>query len=71
MYGIVRHPRTQTPLTIGIYGDWGSGKTSPLSGLTGLIEVRSPTAVSADSVQFLRKKLPRLKIEIDGGPEGP
>ena len=29
-YDILRHPRTQTPLSIAIYGDWGSGKTTAM-----------------------------------------
>lgn len=30
LYDILRHPQTQTPLSIGIYGDWGSGKSTAM-----------------------------------------
>ena len=30
VYDILRHPKTQTPLSIAIYGDWGSGKTTAM-----------------------------------------
>lgn len=30
IYDILRHPRTETPLAVAIYGDWGSGKTSAM-----------------------------------------
>lgn len=30
IYDILRHPGTQTPLTIAIYGEWGAGKTSAM-----------------------------------------
>ncbi|MEQ8246075.1 MAG: P-loop NTPase fold protein [Alphaproteobacteria bacterium] len=30
LYDMIRHPATQMPLTIAIYGDWGSGKTSAM-----------------------------------------
>lgn len=33
IYDILRHPRTQTPLAIAVYGDWGSGKTSAMKWL--------------------------------------
>lgn len=33
IYDILRHPRTETPLAIAIYGDWGSGKTSAMKWL--------------------------------------
>jgi len=30
LYDILRHPKTQTPLSIGVYGDWGSGKSTAM-----------------------------------------
>ena len=30
VYDMLRHPRTQTPLSVAIYGEWGSGKTSAM-----------------------------------------
>jgi hypothetical protein len=39
IYDIVRHPNTRTPLAIAIYGDWGTGKTSAMRWLHGLIDV--------------------------------
>ena len=38
IYDILRHPETSTPLTIGIYGDWGTGKTSAMKWLEGLLK---------------------------------
>lgn len=35
IYDILRHPKTQTPMTIAIYGDWGAGKTSAMKWLEG------------------------------------
>ncbi len=39
IYDILRHAETQTPLTIGIYGDWGTGKTSAMKWLEGLLNI--------------------------------
>jgi hypothetical protein len=33
IYDILRHPDTETPLSIAIYGEWGSGKTSAMKWL--------------------------------------
>ena len=35
IYDILRHPDTQIPMTIGIYGDWGTGKSSAMKWLEG------------------------------------
>lgn len=37
IYDILRHPDTRTPLAVAIYGDWGSGKTSAMKWLEGLL----------------------------------
>jgi hypothetical protein len=37
VYDILRHPDTQTPLAIAVYGDWGTGKTSAMRWLEGLL----------------------------------
>lgn len=37
MFDILRHPDTRTPLAMAIYGDWGSGKTSAMKWLEGLL----------------------------------
>jgi hypothetical protein len=38
LYDILRHPETGTPMTIGIFGDWGSGKTSAMKWLEGRLQ---------------------------------
>jgi len=30
VFDILRHHDTRTPLSVGIYGDWGSGKTTAM-----------------------------------------
>jgi hypothetical protein len=37
MYDILRHPNTRTSLSIAIYGDWGTGKTSAMRWLERLL----------------------------------
>ncbi len=37
LFDIIRHPKTQTPLTAAIYGSWGSGKTTAMKWLDGLL----------------------------------
>lgn len=37
VYDILRHPGTQTPLAVAVYGDWGTGKTSAMRWLEGLL----------------------------------
>ncbi len=39
IYDIIRHPKTNMPMTIAIYGDWGTGKTSAMRWLAGLLDV--------------------------------
>ncbi|WP_158261117.1 MULTISPECIES: P-loop NTPase fold protein [Pirellulaceae] len=39
IYDIIRSNDTKTPLSIGIYGDWGTGKTSAMKWLDGLLGV--------------------------------
>ena len=38
IYDILRHPQTRTPMTVAIYGDWGTGKTSAMRWLMSLLE---------------------------------
>ncbi|MGA2092590.1 MAG: P-loop NTPase fold protein [Sedimentisphaerales bacterium] len=38
IFDIIRHPKTATPTTIAIYGDWGVGKTSAMKWLEALIK---------------------------------
>lgn len=37
IYDILRHPDTQTPLSVAVYGDWGTGKTTAMKWLEGLL----------------------------------
>ena len=37
VFDIIRHSKTPTPTAIAIYGDWGTGKTSSMKWLEGLI----------------------------------
>ena len=50
VYDILRHPETQTPLTVGIYGDWGTGKTSAMKWLEGLLHVWNKEGTDAQQV---------------------
>ena len=38
VYDIIRHPETVTPIAIAVYGDWGTGKSSAMAWLHGLLE---------------------------------
>ncbi len=38
IFDILRHPQTQTPMAIAVYGDWGSGKTTAMKWLDSLID---------------------------------
>lgn len=38
VYDAIRHPDTKTPLAIGIFGDWGTGKTSAMRWLDGRLQ---------------------------------
>ena len=44
LFDILRHPRTKTPMAILISGDWGTGKTSAMKWLQGLLEKWNETA---------------------------
>ena len=37
VYDIIRHEKTQMPMTIAIYGGWGTGKTTAMKWLEGLL----------------------------------
>lgn len=43
VYDILRHPKTKTPMAIAIYGDWGTGKTTAMRWLHGLLETWNGT----------------------------
>jgi len=38
VYDVLRHPETQTPMAIAVYGDWGTGKSSAMRWLQGMLE---------------------------------
>jgi hypothetical protein len=38
VYDILRYPETRTPMAIAVYGDWGTGKTTAMKWLHGLID---------------------------------
>ena len=50
IYDIIRHPKTQMPLTIGVYGKWGTGKTTAMRWL--------------DDALMLWKKSPEPKDKV-------
>jgi len=60
VYDILRHPKTTKPLAVAVYGDWGSGKSSAMRWLEGLLaewrklpEDRKPEgAIGVHSIWF-------------------
>lgn len=38
VYDILRHPATKTPMAVAVYGDWGTGKTTAMKWLHGLLD---------------------------------
>ena len=54
IYDIIRSPDTKLPMTIAIYGDWGTGKTSAMRWLHGLLNVwnKQPGALKIWPVWF-------------------
>ena len=38
IYDILRHGETRTPMAVAVYGDWGTGKTSAMRYLRGMLE---------------------------------
>ena len=57
VYDIIRHKKTKTPMAIAVYGDWGSGKTSAMRWLDGLLNesnnyVKGKDRVKVRSVWF-------------------
>lgn len=48
VFDIIRHPKTPTPAAIAIYGDWGTGKTSSMEWLEGLINEWNENGIAAD-----------------------
>ena len=43
---IIRHPKTRTPMCIAVYGGWGTGKTSAMKWLHGLLEDSNKSGTS-------------------------
>lgn len=50
---IAADPATETPLTVGMFGSWGSGKTSLMKMVDRLIGERPPAEIEAFPVQTL------------------
>ena len=57
VYEIVRHPETETPLSVAIYGGWGTGKTSAMKWLEGRLDEWNDGKPNKDS-----KKRPTIKL---------
>jgi len=55
VYDILRHPKTQTPLSIGIYGTWGSGKSTAMHWLEDRLDLWTTDAIE-------NKKEDRVKV---------
>jgi len=51
VYDIIRHPDTKMPLTIAVYGDWGTGKTSAMRWLEGLLKQWNQSGPPDDGVR--------------------
>jgi hypothetical protein len=50
VYDILRHPDTQTPMTIAVYGNWGAGKTTAMKWLHGLIDEWNKNGSAKDKI---------------------
>ncbi|MFI4911408.1 MAG: P-loop NTPase fold protein [Sedimentisphaeraceae bacterium JB056] len=50
VFDIIRHPETQTPTSIAIYGEWGTGKTSSMEWLEGLINEWNNNGTTSDKI---------------------
>jgi Leucine-rich repeat (LRR) protein len=48
VFDIIRHSKTPTPTAIAIYGDWGTGKTSSMKWLEGLINEWNENGIADD-----------------------
>ena len=48
VYDIIRHENTNLPMTIALYGGWGTGKTTAMKWLHGLLDKwnTNPTALA-------------------------
>lgn len=51
LYDVLRDPETRTPMTIAIYGAWGTGKTSAMRWLHGLISHWNKHAVAENKIK--------------------
>jgi hypothetical protein len=52
IYDIIRDPKQQTPITIALYGTWGTGKTTALRWLEKNIQVWNEKAKSKDKIKI-------------------
>jgi len=52
VYDILRYPRTQTPMAIAVYGDWGAGKTTAMKWLHGLIDEWNENGQAEDKIKI-------------------
>ena len=50
IFDIIRNKNTKTPLTVGIYGTWGTGKTTAMKCLDKMLKVWKEKGVSEDKV---------------------
>ncbi|MBM81478.1 MAG: hypothetical protein CMJ78_12925 [Planctomycetaceae bacterium] len=57
VYDILRHPNTETPLSVAIYGDWGTGKTTAMRWRETLLTEWNPHGVQSKDDQLLGKKV--------------
>lgn len=62
LFDILRHPETQTPLAIAIYGKWGSGKTSAMRWLDAMCRDWNAHGEHTESAQRRKKKVLGKKI---------
>jgi Leucine-rich repeat (LRR) protein len=52
VFDIIRYDKTSTPTTIAIYGDWGTGKSSAMKWLEGLIAEWNKNTKAADKTRI-------------------
>ncbi len=52
VFDIVRYPDTRTPMAIAVYGDWGTGKTTAMKWLHGLIKEWNDHGKAKDKIKI-------------------